>query len=213
MSSADNDPSMDDILASIRKIISDDEARAQVGGNAMPAPPAAANNAGERPATTSRAGLTANRDDVLLLTDLIEEPKAEAPIAPVAPAPQPVAPQRIDPVRASEMPQPSFEPMPTPTPAPAAASFEPSIVASSAAGAASSAFDRLNQVVEERRTAPGSAPAPSPMPSPVVGASGKTIEDLVKEMLRPMLKDWIDRSLPPMVERLVEREIARLTRR
>jgi cell pole-organizing protein PopZ len=34
--SADNDPSMDDILASIRKIISDDEARAQVSGNAAP---------------------------------------------------------------------------------------------------------------------------------------------------------------------------------
>ena len=40
-----------------------------------------------------------------------------------------------------------------------------------------------------------------------------TIEDLVKEMLRPMLKDWLDTNLPPMVERYVEREIARLTRR
>lgn len=32
-------------------------------------------------------------------------------------------------------------------------------------------------------------------------------------MLRPMLKDWLDTNLPPMVERYVEREIARLTRR
>ena len=201
MSTADNDPSMDDILASIRKIISDDEARAQVGGNAMPPPQAA--NTGDRPATNTRAGMTGNRDDVLLLTDLIEEPKA----ADVPP------PQRIDPVRAGEMPQPAFETMPSPPPASMPSAFEPSIVASSVAGAASSAFDRLNQVVEERRTAPAPAPAPVTMPSPAMGAGGKTIEDLVKEMLRPMLKDWIDRSLPPMVERLVEREIARLTRR
>ena len=52
---ANNDPSMDDILASIRKIISDDEARAQVSGGA------AANAAGSAGA----------RDDVLLLTDLV----------------------------------------------------------------------------------------------------------------------------------------------
>jgi cell pole-organizing protein PopZ len=46
-----------------------------------------------------------------------------------------------------------------------------------------------------------------------MSGNGKTVEDLVKEMLRPMLKDWLDRNLPPMVERYVEREIVRLTRR
>jgi hypothetical protein len=204
--SADNDPSMDDILASIRKIISDDEARAQVSGNAMPATPPANMSFEPRPTTGTRAGATANREDVLLLTDLIEEPKLGTPSAePEAPTPLPVP--RIDPARASEMPQPAFDPQPMP-PMPA---FEPSLVASSVAGATASAFDRLNQVVEERRAAPASEAAP--LPSLPLGNGGKTIEDLVKEMLRPMLKDWIDRSLPPMVERLVEREIARLTRR
>ena len=67
-------------------------------------------------------------------------------------------------------------------------------------------------MVEERKAAPAAA-APIAMPAMAIGAGGKTIEDLVKEMLRPMLKEWIDRSLPPMVEQLVEREIARLTRR
>ena len=43
--------------------------------------------------------------------------------------------------------------------------------------------------------------------------NARTLEDLVKEMLRPMLKEWLDRNLPPMVERFVEREIVRLTRR
>ena len=44
-------------------------------------------------------------------------------------------------------------------------------------------------------------PPVAPDPGPSVGGSGKTVEDLVKEMLRPMLKEWLDRNLPPMVER------------
>jgi cell pole-organizing protein PopZ len=211
--SADNDPSMDDILASIRKIISDDEARAQVSGNAVPATPPANMPFEARPTTGTRAGATANREDVLLLTDLIEEPQlgASSP-EPEAPTPLPVP--RIDPVRASEMPQPNFDTPPVSTPVSMAApmpAYEQSLAASSVAGATASAFDRLNQVVEERKAAP--APEAAATPSLPLGNGGKTIEDLVKEMLRPMLKDWIDRSLPPMVERLVEREIARLTRR
>lgn len=39
----------------------------------------------------------------------------------------------------------------------------------------------------------------------------KTIEQLVAEMLRPMLKDWLDANLPDMVERMVAKEIARIT--
>ena len=207
--SADNDPSMDDILASIRKIISDDEARAQVSGSAAPLEPPANAPVDFRSAGPRTVG-NGSREDVLLLTDLIEEPSLTAPQPePVAPTPIPL--QRIDPVSASEMPQPPFEAAPAPRPAPVP-SFEQPLVASSAAGAATSAFDRLNQVVEERKAAPV-APVASPMPVMALGAGGKTIEDLVKEMLRPMLKEWIDRSLPPMVEQLVEREIARLTRR
>jgi hypothetical protein len=213
--SAENDPSMDDILASIRKIISDDEARAQVSGSAAStaaaAPPANApidfRSAGPRSAGNG------SREDVLLLTDLIEEPTlAAAQPEPVPPTPIPL--QRIDPVSASDTPQPPFESAPAPRPAPTppvGPSFDQPLVGSSVAGAATSAFDRLNQVVEERKAAPAAA-APA-MPSVALGAGDKTIEDLVKEMLRPMLKEWIDRSLPPMVEQLVEREIARLTRR
>jgi uncharacterized protein len=207
--SADNDPSMDDILASIRKIISDDEARAQVSGNAVP-PVQPANAPIDLRSAAPRTIGNGSREDVLLLTDLIEEPTLSTPQPePVAPTPIPM--QRIDPVSASEMPQPSFETAPAPRPVPAP-SFEQPLAASSVAGAATSAFDRLNQVVEERKAAPAAA-APIAMPAMAIGAGGKTIEDLVKEMLRPMLKEWIDRSLPPMVEQLVEREIARLTRR
>jgi uncharacterized protein len=206
--SAENDPSMDDILASIRKIISDDEARAQVSGSTTP-PAQPANAPIDFRSAAPRTAGSGSREDVLLLTDLIEEPEQGA-TRPEPSAPTPIPLQRIDPMSASEMPQPSFEQAPAQRPVAAGSTpFEPSLVASSVAGAATSAFDRLNQVVEERKAAPANPSGPALS----LGAGGKTIEELVKELLRPMLKEWIDRSLPPMVEHLVEREIARLTRR
>ncbi len=208
--SAENDPSMDDILASIRKIISEDEARAQVSGNATPSPPPANAPIDFRSAAPRTAG-NGSREDVLLLTDLIEEP-TQGTERPEPSAPTPLPMQRIDPVNASEMPQPSFR-------AGAADSARWPLARRRSNrrlsplqrgfGAATSAFDRLNQVVEERKAAPANPSGPALS----LGAGGKTIEELVKELLRPMLKEWIDRSLPPMVEHLVEREIARLTRR
>ena len=46
---------------------------------------------------------------------------------------------------------------------------------------------------------------------PQIVRSGETsLEGMVREMLRPMLADWLDRNLPPMVERLVAAEIARI---
>jgi cell pole-organizing protein PopZ len=182
---------MDDILASIRKIISDDEARAQVNSQQ------AAHQSGRAAMSASpetQAG-PAGRDDVLMLTDLIEDDlvKDSKPGADNPPIPLP----RIDPANAAEMPQPSVEP-------PA----DSSLVGAAVVGAATSAFARLNQAVQD------SVPPPAaPDPGPAMGGNGKTVEDLVKEMLRPMLKEWLDRNLPPMVERYVEREIVRLTRR
>ncbi|HSI01023.1 MAG TPA: DUF2497 domain-containing protein [Reyranella sp.] len=204
---ANNDPSMDDILASIRKIISDDEARAQVSGSAAAPSTGPANGEAAPPP---------RRDDVLLLTDLVDEPKTPPPRASARPVAMP--PRRINPVSASEMPQPSIAPAPPPLaatspglsaePAVKKPSSEPNLVEAGAAGVAASAFDRLSQAVQD------SVPAPMAHdPGPTVGSSGRSLEDIVKEMLRPMLKEWLDRNLPSMVERFVEREIVRLTRR
>ena len=44
-------------------------------------------------------------------------------------------------------------------------------------------------------------------------AEANTMDGLVREMLRPMLKDWLDANLPEMVERLVAREVARISGR
>jgi cell pole-organizing protein PopZ len=197
--SANSDPSMDDILASIRRIISDDEARAQVNSQQ-----------GSRPGVTPPTGLatglaagaraephlqTSAREDVLLLTDLIEDPKADGGV------PRPIPLARIDPVRASEMPQPSVEPAARP-------SAGSTLVGGGTADSTTAAFARLHQAVQDSVLAPAAHD-----PGPVVGNNGKTVEDLVKEMLRPMLKEWLDRNLPQVVERYVEREIVRLTRR
>jgi len=46
----------------------------------------------------------------------------------------------------------------------------------------------------------------------VLSNNARTLEDLVKEMLRPMLKSWLDDNLPGLVERLVRAEIERVSR-
>ncbi len=188
---AGRDPSMDDILSSIRKIISEDEARSQAAG-ASPAPlgmaPPPAEPAGEpKPFGNGRVG-TSSRDDILLLTDLIEEPAQGMPAPRVAP-------------------QPPAEPAsPPPAAGPAA---DHSLLGSTASEATASAFERLSQAMKS--TAP--PPAAVVDPGPALGAGGKTLEDMVKETLRPLLREWLDKNLPAVVERAVEREIVRLTRR
>lgn len=50
--------------------------------------------------------------------------------------------------------------------------------------------------------------------APQIVRSGETsLEGLTRELLRPMLKDWLDNNLPPIVEAMVEREITRITKK
>ncbi|MEY4574504.1 MAG: hypothetical protein RL251_626 [Pseudomonadota bacterium] len=50
--------------------------------------------------------------------------------------------------------------------------------------------------------------------APQIVRSGETsLEGLTRELLRPMLKDWLDTHLPPIVEAMVEREITRITKK
>jgi cell pole-organizing protein PopZ len=92
------------------------------------------------------------------------------------------------------------KPMPAPTPAPAAAAThaEPDLHLGpeAEAAAAQALHDLVNRLAAEKYTA--------------VRAGGPTIEDLVREALRPMLKEWLDAHLPAVVERLVQSEIQRV---
>lgn len=50
--------------------------------------------------------------------------------------------------------------------------------------------------------------------APQIVRSGETsLEDLTRDLLRPMLKEWLDNNLPPIVEAMVEREITRITKK
>lgn len=197
---AGNDPSMDDILASIRKIISDEEARTQSSGAA----PAATKPLEPGPESTRPP--SAVSDDVLLLTDPIDNDPNAAPAPPLRPAPvPPVAPvptAAVPPSVSTAKPIAPVEPSVKQPPA------DESIVEPGTAGLAASAFGRLSQAVQESFPQPVASD-----PGPSVGPNGRNLEDIVKELLRPMLKEWLDKNLPTMVERFVEREIVRLTRR
>jgi cell pole-organizing protein PopZ len=68
------------------------------------------------------------------------------------------------------------------------------------AAAASSVGNLLRTLVNERQHV-------------AVYRGGPTIEDLVREEIRPLLKHWLDANLPPLVERLVRAEIERVVLR
>jgi cell pole-organizing protein PopZ len=77
---------------------------------------------------------------------------------------------------------------------------EPGLMSPSPAGTTTSAFAALAAAVDSSR---GLA----------VGSGNRTLEDLVREMLRPMLRQWLDTNLPSLVGRIVEREVAKLAGR
>ncbi|MBY0355182.1 MAG: DUF2497 domain-containing protein [Rickettsiales bacterium] len=60
-------------------------------------------------------------------------------------------------------------------------------------------------------SAAGSTPREQPPRTSAAFRSGTTVEDLVVEALKPMLKDWLDANLPSMVKQLVEKEIRKLS--
>lgn len=78
------------------------------------------------------------------------------------------------------------------------------LVAAGVASAARRSLDALSAAVE----APEANAAAS-----VASIGGRTLDDVVTEALRPMLKQWLDANLPPLVESMVAKEIARITGR
>jgi uncharacterized protein len=190
------EPSMEEILASIRRIIADDDAAK---------PPAKADaKAPEPPAAKAPPPAAAAGDDEMdsMLADLDEkaEPSPEPPEevlelteSMAAPAPESATPafRRIDP----DHPDVVFDEVhqaPPPPPATPRLPAESPLLSNAATAAVHSAFGSLAHSV--------------------LAQNPRTLEDLVKEMLRPMLKAWLDDNLPVMVERLVRAEIERVSR-
>ena len=171
------DPSMEDILASIRRILSEDEAAA----------PAAAAPQGAGPAA---------EEDVLQLDDTML--RSEPPVPPGATA----VPVSAPPSAPAALPSPAADPMPAPIAAPPQPAPEVSgglVGAAAEAAAASSVASLLRTIASDRALQ--------------VRSTGPTIEDLVRQGLRPLLKEWLDANLPALVERLVRTEIERVVGR
>ena len=74
------------------------------------------------------------------------------------------------------------------------------ILSSATSGAAAAAFAQLGALPRERRRE-------SELP---LGGADRTLEGIVRDMLRPLLQTWLDENLPRLVERLVREEIARV---
>ncbi|MBZ9935498.1 DUF2497 domain-containing protein [Mesorhizobium sp. BR1-1-16] len=208
------EPSMEEILASIRRIISDD------GDDA----PTAENGGGSisTEAIDALFGARTSGDDAAPVPSFLrQDPPATAVAEPVRKAELRAAPEP----RLQVEPRLRAEP-PRPDPAlPRAPLFPP------AAAAKPGPAPQRSPLEAKRPAAPLPAedvPSGRQLLSPAADAAvtasfgdlattllsgnARTIEDLVKDMLRPMLKAWLDTNLPPLVERLVRDEIERVSR-
>jgi cell pole-organizing protein PopZ len=183
---------MEEILASIRRIIADDDAAKPPAAPAKPAPgpapaPAAAKNSQDdidamlagfdaaEPEEPKEAGA-----DVLELTESMQAKTAAFNTIEGPPD-----------VVFSEPPEPESPPPLPEVPHPAPMPDRP-LLSPRTSAAVDMAFNSLAHTV--------------------LVQNSRTLEDLVREMLKPMLKAWLDDNLPNMVERLVRAEIERVSR-
>ncbi len=180
-----SDPSMEDILASIRRILSEDEG---TGGRTGGPPPH------EAPAPAVHPGPEVFALDASMMVH----------DTPPSPAPQQAAPEETpaslpapaDPVMA-ELPRSQTLAV---VPQPDAPITSESLVAPAAAAAAAMSMGSLMRTLEAER-------------QPASRSASMTVDELVREELRPVLKKWLDENLAPIVERLVRAEIERVVGR
>jgi uncharacterized protein len=166
-----HEPSMEEILASIRSIIADDREPAP----SRPAP---------KPETAP------SMPQIVYSKDAATPPRAVEP-----PAPAPAEPATPKVVWSQALPQPIPAPS-APKPEPAAdapaESPPPPLLSDQADEAVSAAFEALSTTLALQST--------------------ELAEKAAREILRPLLKTWLDENLPSMVERLVKAEIQRVAR-
>jgi hypothetical protein len=189
---ASAEPSMEEILASIRRIISED------GGDAGKAPPAAPEPAPAPAPPPPKAAAPPPPPPPPPPPEPEPEPVAAAP----EPEPEPPPPE---PEPESE-PEPELEPEPEPEPVLELTELAPEEPPMPMAQR--SAMSDLDALVSES-TAAASAHALASLNR--ISTGGRTLEDVVRDCLRPLLKDWLDRNLTSLTERLVQKEIRRIT--
>jgi len=196
---------MDDLLASIRKAIHDDVGQ-------FPARPPEPVFRGTMRELRVRTGTdaTSAAAEIQELRDKITRTRLVEPERPVpARRAEPSPPMLLRPsfaetdfirtldVKATVAPPPREAPvpLPPPMPEPRPATADASLLSAEASAAAGAAFNRLADTLLSR------------------AAGERSIEDLARDMLRGMLKTWLDDNLPALVEKLVREEIERVARR
>lgn len=265
---APKEPSMDEILSSIRQIIADDDAGASASHapamagvapspiavppiQSMPLPPSAAMPAsGAKPegfgsfgaGTTGSSFLKEVEDDpeenmaplALSSAQILEEAEDAAEEADVSsfsfdsildqetPTVTDAAPL-IDPEDIAFAPEPesapsfeipSFDPPPAApahTPSQQSARPSPSVAQVAPLPDPTLSADMANRLIEPATSAAVRSTF-TRLNGLALGNAGLTIEQMMREMLRPMLKEWLDENLPAVVERMVEKEISRISR-
>jgi cell pole-organizing protein PopZ len=158
-----NEPSMEDILSSIKRIIAEDS------DAALSAPRGRRSVAGASERGTAPTSPPVDQSEVLELTDAV-------------PADEAVGRTRSDNDHA-----PAGQP---------ATEAKAPLVSDAALNASRSSIAALSALIIKPEI-----------------TGGDTLEGLVREMLKPMLADWLDQRLPDVVERLVAQEISRITAR
>jgi hypothetical protein len=206
------EPSMEEILASIRRIIADDDGKpAKAAVPAAPKPAAAPEP--PPPPPPPKPAVNTQEDVDAMLADL--EP------APPAPEPEPVPEPEPEPPPSAPDVLVLTEEMAAPEPPSGFRTIEAGsdVVFSDAAGersAPDAAQGSLEESAHERLLSNATALAVdnafNSLAHTILGNNARTLEDLVKDMLRPMLKTWLDDNLPGLVERIVRAEIERVSR-
>ena len=170
------EPTMEEILASIRRIISEDDVPAEEGAAAEAEPEPAPVEAA---APVLEPEPEEEDDGVLELTERVET-LGDLDVYTPTVSEEPAASPHV-------VPEPEYVPEPPPV------SANEGLVGAIAASAAASAFGQLSAAIQ--------------MP-----ADGRTLEDVVRELLRPLLKQWLDSNLPQIVQATVDREVERIAR-
>ena len=213
MSNPQHEPTMEEILASIRKIISEDAP--ETASDAAGAPP----EQDLAPPVQAFAPQPALHDDVLELTQEVAAPAPEPVLQPepaAQPAPQPAPEPAHDVVFASAEPEP--------VPAPAAAS---DIFSDTTRRAVDDVFAAIPQDDDD-------APLPAPA-LPIARVDAATVETVFEravresfdpvlksyladnspaiiERMKPLIREWMDEHFPALLEGAVRAEVERVVK-
>jgi len=177
---------MEEILSSIKRIIAEEDAAPP------PRPPRRASSSN---APSAGAREIADDDHILELTDALPG-DSDASVEAVPVREEPVMPAPAKPAKAEAAKVEKAEPKSARAKPAPAAPVAPSVLSPDSAKAARESLVHLSKLLIRPDD-----------------AQSNTLEGLVREMLRPMLKDWLDANLPTLVEGMVKREIDRISGR